>query len=86
MGWRQRLAVGILEALESMVDRDLTWFDRMAVEKDSRWEKRTWPELKRLADEVPEAGIHLQSQCCPICCGMHVLTIGRGSGVPPSKG
>ncbi|KAK0643874.1 hypothetical protein B0T16DRAFT_416775 [Cercophora newfieldiana] len=32
----------------------------MAVEKDSRWEKRTWPILKHLAKEVPEAGIHLQ--------------------------
>lgn len=33
----------------------------MAIEKDSRWERRTWPELKRLAEEVPEAGIHFQS-------------------------
>ncbi|WYZ45913.1 hypothetical protein EsH8_IX_000138 [Colletotrichum jinshuiense] len=32
----------------------------MAPESDSRWERRTWPELKRLAAEVPEAGIHFQ--------------------------
>ncbi|RYO84896.1 hypothetical protein DL764_009262 [Monosporascus ibericus] len=24
-----------------------------------RWERQTWPEMKRLATEVPEAGIHL---------------------------
>ncbi|KAK5988090.1 D-amino-acid oxidase [Cladobotryum mycophilum] len=29
-------------------------------EKDGRWERRTWPELKRLTEEVPEAGIHFQ--------------------------
>ncbi|KAI1762074.1 FAD dependent oxidoreductase [Hypoxylon sp. FL1150] len=32
----------------------------MATEKNSSWERRTWPEIKRLAVEVPEAGIHLQ--------------------------
>jgi len=26
----------------------------------NRWEKNTWPELERLAKEVPEAGIHFQ--------------------------
>ncbi|QSZ34220.1 hypothetical protein DSL72_005810 [Monilinia vaccinii-corymbosi] len=26
-----------------------------------RWEKRTWPELARLAKDVPEAGIHFQN-------------------------
>jgi len=26
----------------------------------SRWEKNTWPELARLAKDVPEAGIHFQ--------------------------
>ncbi|OTB09723.1 hypothetical protein K445DRAFT_323703 [Daldinia sp. EC12] len=31
----------------------------MATEKHSSWERRTWPEIKRLATEVPEAGIHL---------------------------
>ncbi|KAI1806627.1 FAD dependent oxidoreductase [Daldinia bambusicola] len=31
----------------------------MATEKRSSWERRTWPEIKRLATEVPEAGIHL---------------------------
>jgi hypothetical protein len=34
---------------------------RMAEEQNSRWERRTWPELKRLTEEVPEAGIHFQS-------------------------
>ncbi|CAM1511724.1 Fc.00g092370.m01.CDS01 [Cosmosporella sp. VM-42] len=32
----------------------------MATEEKSRWERRTWPELKRLCEEVPEAGIHFQ--------------------------
>lgn len=32
----------------------------MATKENSRWERQTWPELKRLATEVPEAGIHLQ--------------------------
>ncbi|KAL7911653.1 FAD dependent oxidoreductase [Trichoderma velutinum] len=32
----------------------------MADEENSRWERRTWPELKRLTEEVPEAGIHFQ--------------------------
>lgn len=29
-------------------------------EANSQWEARTWPELARLAAEVPEAGIHFQ--------------------------
>lgn len=33
----------------------------MADDENSRWERRTWPELKRLTEEVPEAGIHFQS-------------------------
>ncbi|KAK3352247.1 D-amino acid oxidase-like protein [Lasiosphaeria hispida] len=32
----------------------------MALEENSRWERRSWPELRRLAIEVPESGIHLQ--------------------------
>jgi D-amino-acid oxidase len=28
---------------------------------NNRWEKNTWPELCRLAKDVPEAGIHFQS-------------------------
>lgn len=35
----------------------------MATKENSRWERRTWPEIKRLAAEVPEAGIHFQSEC-----------------------
>lgn len=34
----------------------------MATEEKSKHERRTWPELKRLCDEVPEAGIHSQSK------------------------
>lgn len=30
----------------------------MSTRENSRWETRTWPELRRLAKEVPEAGIH----------------------------
>ncbi|RDW80617.1 hypothetical protein BP5796_05315 [Coleophoma crateriformis] len=29
-------------------------------ESNNRWEKGTWPELQRLARDVPEAGIHFQ--------------------------
>ena len=28
----------------------------------ARWEKGTWPVLERLAREVPEAGVHIQSE------------------------
>jgi D-amino-acid oxidase len=38
----------------------LTYYS-MSVNENSRWERRTWPELRRLAQEVPEAGIHFQS-------------------------
>ncbi|RCI10644.1 hypothetical protein L249_4440 [Ophiocordyceps polyrhachis-furcata BCC 54312] len=34
----------------------------MADRENSRWERRTWPELKRLAEHVPEAGIHFQGK------------------------
>lgn len=34
----------------------------MSLEVNSRWERRTWVELRRLAQEVPEAGIHFQGQ------------------------
>ncbi|KAK2608645.1 D-amino acid oxidase [Conoideocrella luteorostrata] len=33
----------------------------MSTREDSRWERRTWPEIKRLAEQVPEAGIHFQT-------------------------
>ncbi|KAI9158217.1 dolichyl-P-Man:Man(5)GlcNAc(2)-PP-dolichyl mannosyltransferase [Paramyrothecium foliicola] len=33
----------------------------MASAENSRWERRTWPELKRLTVGVPEAGIHFQT-------------------------
>jgi D-amino-acid oxidase len=35
--------------------------NRMAVEADSRWERGSWPEFKKLAAEVPEAGVHFLS-------------------------
>ncbi|KAH7120334.1 FAD dependent oxidoreductase [Dactylonectria estremocensis] len=35
-------------------------FMPMATEAKSRWERRTWIELKRLCEQVPEAGIHFQ--------------------------
>ncbi|KAF3005469.1 hypothetical protein E8E14_008211 [Neopestalotiopsis sp. 37M] len=34
----------------------------MSLKANSRWETRTWPELHRLAKEVPEAGIHEMSK------------------------
>ncbi|KAF1932518.1 nucleotide-binding domain-containing protein [Didymella exigua CBS 183.55] len=36
-------------------------FVPMSSEPESRWERATWPVLKRLATEVPESGIHLQN-------------------------
>jgi glycine/D-amino acid oxidase-like deaminating enzyme len=36
--------------------------ERMSSSPGSQWERKTWPQLKRLATDVPEAGIHLQSQ------------------------
>ncbi|KEY68126.1 hypothetical protein S7711_05535 [Stachybotrys chartarum IBT 7711] len=35
-------------------------FMPMATEEGSMYERRTWPELKRLTEKVPEAGIHFQ--------------------------
>ncbi|KAI9736452.1 MAG: hypothetical protein M1818_006186 [Claussenomyces sp. TS43310] len=35
-------------------------FFPMADELNNRWERETWPELDRLAKEVPEAGLHFQ--------------------------
>lgn len=32
----------------------------MSSREDSRWERRTWPVLKKLTEQVPEAGIHFQ--------------------------
>jgi hypothetical protein len=34
----------------------------MATAATSRWERETWPIFRKLVDEVPEAGIHLQSK------------------------
>ncbi|KAH6857847.1 FAD dependent oxidoreductase [Alternaria alternata] len=35
-------------------------FMPMSSSSDSQYERKTWPQLKRLATDVPEAGIHLQ--------------------------
>jgi hypothetical protein len=40
-------------------------FSSMADEADSRWERNTWPEISRLAKEVPEAGIHFRGPSPP---------------------
>jgi hypothetical protein len=37
---------------------------RMASVENSRWERESWPEIKRLTSEVPEAGIHFR--VCPL--------------------
>ncbi|KAG5913951.1 hypothetical protein E4U42_000753 [Claviceps africana] len=34
----------------------------MSTSEHSRWERRTRPEMKRLAEQVPEAGIHFSEQ------------------------
>lgn len=57
----------------------------MSAKENCRWEERTWPELKRLATEVPEAGIHFQSQCAYM--GNPTLSDGnRGPSVPTEEG
>ena len=33
----------------------------MCDEQNSRWERRSWPEFKRICQSTPEAGIHYQS-------------------------
>lgn len=38
----------------------------MSAKDRSTWERRTWGELKRLCEEVPEAGIHFQSMGRPV--------------------
>lgn len=39
----------------------------MSAKPGSRWERATWSYLKRLATDVPEAGIHLQSEQLSLC-------------------
>ena len=40
------------------------WFTRGRISAEGTaaadWDKNTWPELKRLAESHPEAGIHFQ--------------------------
>ncbi|KAG5990207.1 hypothetical protein E4U52_004862 [Claviceps spartinae] len=33
----------------------------MSTSEGSRWERQTWPEMQRLAEHFPEAGIHFQT-------------------------
>ncbi|KND88296.1 D-amino-acid oxidase [Tolypocladium ophioglossoides CBS 100239] len=48
----------------------------MANEAGKRWESETWRELKRLVEEVPEAGIHFQR--CQVQRRGHDLTTDAG--------
>lgn len=48
------------------VDHQLTIYNRVSPASDNRWEKNTWPELARLASDVPEAGIHFQGTFLPL--------------------
>lgn len=59
MGRGELLAVGIITLVVSIGSLILC---RVASGSESRWEKNTWPELARLAKDVPEAGIHFQSK------------------------
>lgn len=55
----------------------------MSERDGSRWERRTWPELKRICEELPEAGIHFQSM--KIIHRFHMLVLtgkNRGYSVP----
>jgi D-amino-acid oxidase len=44
----------------------------MATYENGKWERRTWPELRRLTTGVPEAGIHVQID--PVGRGAHLQT------------
>jgi hypothetical protein len=61
----------------------------MSSRETSRWERRTWPYLKQLASEVPEAGIHFQSpfsQTIPIAnVSNSTLTHSREQDLPPGE-
>jgi hypothetical protein len=39
---------------------DADTLSSFSTKEGNRWEKGTWPELARLAKDVPEAGIHFQ--------------------------
>jgi D-amino-acid oxidase len=40
-----------------------------------KWEKNTWPELARLAKDVPEAGMHFQGRLLQISLSRFILHI-----------
>jgi hypothetical protein len=59
MGWSQLPAVS---NLMTMIARDVDTSYRFSTKEGNRWEKGIWPELARLAKDVPEAGIHFQGE------------------------
>lgn len=55
----------------------LTYIASMSAKPGSRWERATWPYLKRLATNVPEAGIHLQSELLSFALDSEPMLITR---------
>lgn len=45
----------------------------MSSTEGSRWERKTWPELHRLAKDVPEAGVHFQGLSLISHPSIHIL-------------
>jgi len=82
MGRCKRVAVGFLA---TDIVRPLLKISRMAVEESNRWERRTWPELQRLAAEVPEAGIHFQSKESSSAHTAALTHTYRGARVPAGQ-
>ena len=59
MGWSKLSSVCHKITLITR-DADSNALFSFSTKEGSRWEKGTWPELARLAKDVPEAGIHFQ--------------------------
>lgn len=57
----------------------------MADDENSRYERRSWPELKRLAEQVPEAGIHFQSKLSPLPFPHTLALVASTDRVPPGR-
>jgi hypothetical protein len=57
MGWSQLSSVSYQNSLAT---HDTDTLFSFSTKEGNRWEKGTWPELARLAKDVPEAGIHFQ--------------------------
>lgn len=61
MGWSKFPSVSHKTTLITYdADADADALFRFSTKEGNRWEKGTWPELARLAKDVPEAGIHFQ--------------------------